>query len=138
MDDRDRRSLLACTSGTTATMGVALNIVGQSVVDNMGKIIHIKASCCNIGSHKELYGVLAELLHGQVALLLTEVSVECLGIISILDEFVGNLLCFYLSATEDDGKDARIEIYHSFQCEIFITCIDQIIDVVHMFSTFVS
>ena len=92
-------------------MGIVLDIIRQSEVDDVCQIIHIQSSCSHIGSHQQLRQVVAEFLHRQVALLLTQVTMQRLGIIAVLDEFVGNLLCLDLGATEDDGKDTRIVVY---------------------------
>ena len=81
----------------------------------MRQIIHIQATSSHIGSDEQLGEVLTEFLHGEVALCLTEVAMQTLGVIAVLDQFVGNLLRFNLRTTEDDGEDARIEIHDALQ-----------------------
>ena len=82
--------------------------------------------------------MVAELLHGQVALLLTEITMQRLGIIAVLDEFVGNLLCFQFCATEDDGEDTWIEIDDTLQCQVFVLSVHHIIYMVNVLSTLVT
>ena len=82
--------------------------------------------------------MLTELLHGQVALLLREISVQRLGIIAILDELVGHLLRLQLRATEDDGEDAWIVVYQSLQRQILVLGIHHIIDMVYVLGSFVA
>ena len=103
MNDGDRSSLLTSTPSTTRTVGIILDIIGQSEVDDMGQVIHIQTSCSHIRSHEQLCQVLTELLHRQVALLLGEVAMQRLRIIAILNQFVGYLLRLYLRTAENDG-----------------------------------
>ena len=82
--------------------------------------------------------MVAELLHGEVTLLLTQVAVQRLCIITILDQLICNILSLQLGAAEDNCKDAWIEIHHTLQGEILVLGIYQIVDVVYMLSTLVA
>ena len=138
MDDRDRCSLLSGTTGTAASVCVACHIIRQTVVDNVSQIIYVQTTGSHIGSHEELNGMVAELLHGEVTLLLTQVAVQRLCIITILNQLICNILSLQLSAAEDNCKDAWIEIHHTLQGEILVLGIYQIVDVVYMLSTLVA
>ena len=138
MDDRDGCSLLSGTTGTAASMGVTCHIIRQTVVDNVSQIIYVQTTGSHIGSHQELNGMVAELLHGEVTLLLTQVAVQCLCIITILNQLICNILSLQLGAAENNCKDAWIEIHHALQGEILILGIYQIVDVVYMLSTLVA
>ena len=138
MDDRDGCSLLSGTTGTTASVGVTCHIIRQTVVDNVSQIIYVQTTGSHIGSHQELNGMVAELLHGEVTLLLTQVAVQCLCIITILNQLICNILSLQLGAAEDNCKDAWIEIHHTLQGEILVLGIYQIVDVVYMLSTLVA
>ena len=70
MADSDRDPHLPSTGGTATTVGVVLDIVRQSVVDDVGEIVHIQASCCHVGCDEELKIAYAELLHHIVTLCL--------------------------------------------------------------------
>ena len=138
MDDRDGCSLLSGTTGTTASVGVACHIIRQTIVDDVSQIIYVQTTGSHIGSHQELNGMVAELLHGEVTLLLTQVAMQRLSIITILDELICNILSLQLGAAEDNCKDAWIEIHHALQGEILVLGIYQIVDVVYMLSTLVA
>ena len=138
MDDRDGCSLLSGTTGTTASVGVASHIIRQTIVDNVSQIIYVQTTGSHIGSHQELNGMVAELLHGEVTLLLTQVTVQRLCIITILNQLICNILSLQLGAAEDNRKDAWIEIHHALQGEILVLGIYQIVDVVYMLSTLVA
>ena len=138
MDDRDGCSLLSGTTGTTASVGVACHIIRQTIVDNVSQIIYVQTTGSHIGSHQELNGMVAELLHGEVTLLLTQVAVQRLCIITILNQLICNILSLQLGAAEDNCKDAWIEIHHALQGEILVLGIYQIVDVVYMLSTLVA
>ena len=138
MDDRDGCSLLSGTTRTTASVGVASHIIRQTVVDNVSQILYVQTTGSHIGSHQELNGMVAELLHGEVTLLLTQVAVQCLCIITILNQLICNILSLQLGAAEDNRKDAWIEIHHALQGEILVLGIYQIVDVVYMLSTLVA
>ena len=120
MDDRDGCSLLSGTTGTTASVGVACHIIRQAVVDNVSQIVNIKTTGSHIGSHQELNGMVAELLHGEVTLLLTQVAVQRLSIITILNQLICNILSLQLGAAEDNRKDAWIEVHHTLQGSILV------------------
>ena len=138
MDDRDGCSLLSGTTGTTASVGVTCHIIRQTIVDNVSQIIYVQTTGSHIGSHQELNGMIAELLHGEVTLLLTQVAVQCLCIITVLNQLICNILSLQLGAAEDNCKDAWIEIHHALQGEILVLGIYQIVDVVYMLSTLVA
>ena len=138
MDDRDGCSLLSGTTGTTASVGVACHIIRQTIVDNVSQILYVQTTGSHIGSHQELNGMVAELLHGEVTLLLTQVAVQRLCIITILNQLICNILSLQFGAAEDNCKDAWIEIHHALQGEILVLGIYQIVDVVYMLSTLVA
>ena len=71
VDDADRGSFFAGTPCSSAAVGVTLDVVWQSVVNNMRQVVNVQSTCGHIGGHQELHVVVAELLHGEVALLLT-------------------------------------------------------------------
>ena len=104
----------------------------------MREVVDIEAAGGHIGSHKQLRQMLTELLHRQVALLLRQVAMQCLGVVAVLNQFVGNFLRFELGATENDGKNAGIIVYDALQGQILILCLHHIIDMVHVFSAFVA
>ena len=138
MDDRDGCSLLSGTTGTATSVGVACHIIRQTIVDNVSQILYVQTTGSHIGSHQELNGMVAELLHGEVTLLLTQVAVQRLCIITILNQLICNILSLQLGAAEDNCKDAWIEIHHALQGEILVLGIYQIVDVVYMLSTLVA
>ena len=81
----------------------------------MCQIIYIQASRCYIRSHEKLSHMLTELLHCEVALRLTEVSVQRFGIIAVVYQLIGYFLSFALCATENDGKYMRVVVYDAFE-----------------------
>ena len=138
VDNADRSAFLAGTARTARAVGIVLNIVGQSVVDDVCQVVHIQSAGCYVSSHQQLYGMLAELLHSQVALLLREIAVQCFGIVAVSNQFVSHLLCLYLGTAEDDGKDAWVVVHQSFQCQILVLGIHHIVDMVHVLGTLVA
>ena len=119
-------------------MGVVLNVGRQSVVDDVGQVVHVESACSHVGGHEQLCEVLAELLHGQVALLLREVSVQCLGVVSVLDEHVGHLLRLQFGPAEDDGEDFGVVVHNALQGEVLVLCLHHIVDMVHVFCPLVA
>ena len=138
VDDGYRRTFLACTACTSGAVGIVLYVVGQSVIDDMGEVVDIKSSCCHIGGNKQLHGMLPELLHRKVSLLLAQVTMECLCVVTVLYQLVGNFLCLHLCTAEDDGKYLRIEVHDTFQGKILVSRVYHIIYMVYMFRTLVS
>ena len=102
----------SCRSATA--MRIALHIIGQAVMNNMGKIIHIKPSGCHIGGHKYLQIANTELLHHIIALRLTKVAMQRIRIITVLNETVCNFLRFFTRAAENDTVNIGIIICYSF------------------------
>ena len=74
MHNTDTGTFLAGTSCTARTVGVVLYIIWQSKVNDMRQVIDIQATGSHISCHQQLRQVLTELLHGQVTLLLREVT----------------------------------------------------------------
>src|SRR5574344_148341 len=103
MDDSNTRPLLSCTACTTAAVRITLDIIWQTEVDDMSKIVHIQSTGCHVGSDQQLRKMLTKLLHGQVALLLRQVTMQRLCIITIMYQFIGHLL---------DRKSTRLNSSH--------------------------
>ena len=61
-----------------------------------------------------------------------------LCIVAILDEFVGNLLRFDFRTAENNGENVRMEVDNTLQCQIFISGMHHIIDVIHVLGAFVA
>ncbi len=138
VDDGNARALLAGTSCSSASVGVALNVIGHTIVYHVCKIIHVQSACRHVGGDEQLGEMLAELLHGEVALLLAQVAVQALCVVSVAYQQVGNLLCFNFRAAEHDGVNLRVEVNDALQCQIFVLGVHHIIYVVHVFRTLVS
>ena len=104
----------------------------------MRQIVDVESACRHVRSHEKLHRVLTELLHRQVALLLAQVAVQGLGVVAVLDEFIGNLLRFDLRAAEDDGEDVGIEVDNTLQRQVFIPGMHHVIDMVHVLGALVA
>ena len=138
MDDAQAGSRLSCTSSSSASVRVAFDVLRQTIVDDVCEVGHIESSGSHVGSHEQLDVVLAEFRHGQVALSLTQFAMQTVGIVTIVNEFVGNFLRFETGTAEDDGINLWIEVCQSLQRIVFVLCLHQIVDVVDEFSTFIS
>ncbi len=82
--------------------------------------------------------MLAELLHGQITLLLREVAVKRLSVVSVAYQLVGNILCLKFGAAEYYGEYPRIIVDDALQGQILVLGIDHIIYVVYVFGTLVA
>ena len=136
--DADARAFLACTACSARAVSVVLDVVGQSEVDDVRQVVDVKAASSHIGSHKQLSEVLAELLHGLVALLLREVAVQRLGVVAVLDQLVGYLLRLQLRAAEDDGENLGEVVHDTLQRQVLVLRMHHIIDVVHILGTLIA
>ena len=76
MNNTDAGTLLSSTTSTARAVSIVFDIVGQSVVDNMRQVVNIQSTSSHISSYQQLYGMLTELLHRQVTLLLTQVAMQ--------------------------------------------------------------
>ena len=119
-------------------MRIVLDIIRQSEVYHVCQIIHIESACSHIGSHQQLCQVVAEFLHRQVTLLLTQVTMQRFRIIAVLNKFVGYLLRLNFRTAEDDGEDAGVIVYDALQGEILVFGIHQIVDVVYVLGTLIA
>ena len=134
----DAGSLLSGASCTSAAVGIAFCVVGHAIVDDMGQVVHVQSACRHIGGNEQLGAVFAELLHGEVALLLAQFAMQGIGVVSVAYQIIRHLLCLHSGAAEDDGVDAGIEVHNALQCQVFVFGVNHIIDVVYAFGSFVS
>ena len=81
--------------------------------------------------------MVAEFLHRQITLLLRQVAMQAVGVISVGDEFVGNLLGLLAGAAEDDAVDVGVIVGDTLEGEIFVVSFHHIIDVLHVFRTLI-
>ena len=138
MDDTNTRPLLARTSRTPTAVRVILDVVRHTVIDDVRQVLHIESSRRHVGSHEELYAVLAEFLHRQVTLLLRKVAMQRVGIVTILYELIGHFLRLHARAAEDDGINLGIIIHNTLQGQVFVLGMHHIIHVVHRFRPLVA
>ena len=120
VDDGDAGTRLAGSPRASTAMGIALDVVGQAVVDDVCQVVHVQSAGSDIRSHQQLQMAHAELLHHQVTLCLRKLAMQRVGIVALLHQLVGYLLRFFACTTEDDGVDIGIEIHHALQGGILI------------------
>ena len=137
IDYGDRDTCLSCTSCTSASVCIAFCIVRQGIVDNVSKIVHVKSACCHVSSYKKLQMTLAEFLHHEVTLGLTQFAVKRVGTVSVLYQLVGYLLSLYSCTAEDDTVYLRIVVHDTFQREILVLCVYDICYMVYVLAAFV-
>ena len=109
----------------------------RGVVDDMRQVVHVESAGSHVGGDEQLQVTLTELLHHQVTLLLRQLAVQGVGIVAVLDELVGYLLCLLAGAAEDDAVDLRVVVDDTFQGEILVLRMHHIIQVVHVLVPFV-
>ena len=118
-------------------MGIDLDVVGQTIVDDVRQVIDIQSTCCHISGDKQLQVAGTELAHYQVALLLRQVAMQRVAVVALVHQVLGNLLCLQFGATEDDAVDARIKIHNALQGSILVLGMHQVVHVVHVGCTFI-
>lgn len=70
VDDCNRNTGFACAARTSRTVGINGCVVGQTVVDDVRKVVNIEAAGSYVGSNEDGDDAVAELFHRYVALLL--------------------------------------------------------------------
>ena len=133
-----RDSCLVGTTCSTAPVRIDRHIVGKTEIYHVRKVIHIKPACSDIGRYQELRHMVSEFFHCKIPLSLRKVSVQTICIIAIGDEFVGNLLSLLLCAAENYAVDVGTVVNHPFEREIFVMCLDHIIDMPHILRPLVA
>ena len=73
--DSDGDSHLPGTCRTATAVGIALDVIGQAVVDDVREVIHVQTASRHVSSDEELEIADAELLHHVVTLSLRELAV---------------------------------------------------------------
>ena len=63
---------------------------------------------------------------------------QTLGVISVVNQFVGNLLSLKFCAAEDDTEYLGVEIYYTFEGEILVLGMHHIINMVDILSTLIA
>ena len=81
---------------------------------------------------------LAEFLHDDVALLLREVAVQRVGIVSVRDKSVCNLLRLRACTTKYYGVDIGAIIRYAFKRQVFVLGCNHIIHVADVFGSLVA
>ena len=138
MDDGDGCAGASSTACTARAVGVALYVVGESVVDDMGEFVNVKTTSCHVSCHKKLHAMLTELLHGEVTLSLREFAMERLCIVAILNEFVRYLLSLHTSAAEYDSVDLWIVVGNTLQGIVLVARAYHIIYMIDVLCTFIA
>ena len=119
-------------------MRVILDVVRHTVIDDVRQVFHVESSRRHVGSHEELYSVLAEFLHRQVTLLLRKIPVQRVGIVPILYQFICHFLRFQTRAAENNGINLGIIIHDTLQGQVFVLGMHHVIYVVHRFRPLVA
>ena len=74
MADSDGDTHLPSTCRTATAVGVALDVIGQTVVDDVREVIHVQPASRHVSRDEELEIADAELLHHVVTLSLRELA----------------------------------------------------------------
>ena len=119
VDDGDGCTCFSGASRTSAAVRVAFRIIGQAVIDDMGKVVNVQAACGHIGGYQQLQVAYAELLHDGIALRLAQFAVQSVGVVTFLHQFV-DFLCFLTGTAENDTVYLRVIIHDTFQSGVFI------------------
>ena len=68
--DSDGDTHLTCSCGAPTAVRIALDVIRQTIVDDVGEIVHIQTTSCHVRGDKKLEIADAELLHHVVTLCL--------------------------------------------------------------------
>ena len=106
--ERNRNATLACSSGPSNSVDVALWDIGQVVVENMGDVIDIDSSGCDIGGNQNSNVTVTEAVERTLPGSLRFVSVNCgavdSGSLELLAKPVGTVFC---PSEDDRSTDLR-------------------------------
>ncbi|CDD48686.1 unknown [Bacteroides sp. CAG:875] len=80
----------------------------------MRQIIHIQPTGCYIGRHQQLQMTLTKFLHHQITLSLTELTMQRIGVVTILNQFISNFLRFLSGPAKDNAINLGIKVYNPF------------------------
>ncbi|OPZ02701.1 MAG: hypothetical protein BWZ11_00676 [Bacteroidetes bacterium ADurb.BinA395] len=114
MDDGNGNTFFVDSACSSTSVCVHFGIVRQIVVDDMREIAHVQSSGSNVGSHQQLNIANSEFLHHIVALCLRKISMQSIGIITILHKFFGNFFCFLTGSAKHNAINVGIEVYNPF------------------------
>ena len=132
VDYGHRHAGLVGASGTPRAVGIYSRVVGETIVDHMGEVVHVKTSGSHVGGYQELGDMVAEFLHREVALRLREVAVQTVGIVAVIDKMVGHLLRLLTGAAEDNAVYIGIIIGDTLEGQIFVVSLHHIVDMAHI------
>ncbi|MPM08866.1 hypothetical protein SDC9_55182 [bioreactor metagenome] len=135
MKQRNRNTFAPRTTSSSTAMDISFQLIRQIVIDHMGQIIHVEPTCCNISCNKQLQMTNAETVHYKIALCLRQIAMQCICIVAILNEFVGNLFCFSPRAAKNDSVNFRIDVDYSFKRNISVFRVCHIILMRYIFGT---
>lgn len=127
-DKTDCNSGFTCSSCSSYTMDVALDILWQCVIDHMRDVIDIDSSGCYISCYEDFCGFVFELREDRFSLLLEDVSVESLSLISFFDEPSDYIIDIKLGFTKDDSIKIRFHIDDSTKSIEFVLFVDFKVD----------
>ena len=102
------------------------------------EVVDIEAAGSHVGGYEELHALGAKLLHGEVPLRLGELAVESLGVVSVLYEFVGHLLCLHACAAEDDGVDAGAVVDDALEGGVFVAGVHEVVFVINLLGALIA
>ena len=119
-------------------MGVDSVVVGQPVIDDVRKVIHVEAARRHVGGHEQLRHVVAELTHCQVALRLAQVAVQAVGVIAVGYKLVGYFLRLAARTAEDYAVDIGVVVGYTFEGQIFVVGLHHIIYMLDILGTLVA
>ena len=103
----------------------------------MSQVVHVQTTGSYVRSDKQLQVADTEFLHYSIALRLRKFTVQWIGVITLLHQFVCNLLSFLTCAAEDDTVDLRIIVNDAFQRFVFIFGVHRIGNVLYVTGAFV-
>lgn len=83
-DKGDCRSFFACPAGSADSMCVSFSILWYRIIDDMGHIVDIDTSRCDVCSYEYLHFFVFETLEKMFSLFLSEIAMQSFCTISLV------------------------------------------------------
>ena len=111
--EEDGLALAPGTAGAPDAVHVGLGVVGDVVVDHQGDPLDVQTAGCNVRGHEDVDLAVAQRVHGALAQVLWDVTVDRGGGVAAGLELVRDLLRGGLGAHEDDDAVVVLDLEHA-------------------------
>ena len=109
-DEGDGGALVSGAAGSADAVDVGVGVLGERVVDDVGEVGDVDASCGDVGGDEDVDFLFFEVVEGSFSLGLREIAMDGFGVVASVGEVACNGVDVAAGSTEDEAIEGVFDV----------------------------